>query len=99
MTQHIPVCKHCGQPIPPQRWVGDGTKANRIYEFIAKHPEGVSRAEVADYVYADHHDGGPEHSLTCISTAINQMNRSLAKSGLQIKSSRGHGARYRLIRR
>ena len=89
------VCECCGQIIPPQNpFVTSPIKA-RIYAFITKHPEGVTRDQIADHVYADDPNGGPEWTST-ISVHIHWMNIKLSKLGLKIASPRGRSSNFRL---
>ena len=69
----------------------------RIYEFIAAHPEGVTRTEVVDFVYAGDRNGGPAWANT-ISIHIGQMNKALSREGFRCRiiSTMGHGALYTL---
>jgi hypothetical protein len=93
----IERCEKCGQIIPPVNpFLPHKPIAALIYDCISAHPEGVTRAQVADFVYKDHQDGGPDYALEGISVRIGIMNKILAKMGLRITSSMGHGAIYRL---
>jgi len=89
------ICECCGQVIPPENpFEGRPVKA-RIYAFVSRHPEGVSREQIMDNVYADDRNGGPEW-LTTISVHIHWINRKLAKLGLRISSPRGRRGCYKL---
>lgn len=89
------VCCCCGQLLPP-RIKFSGPVKQRIYEFVAKHPEGVSRYQIMEAVYADDPDGGPESHST-VGVHIMQMNRQvLYRLGLMIRSPSGRGAEYKL---
>ena len=90
-------CQHCGQIIPPANPFLPGRPVKAlIYDYVSAHPEGVTRQQVAEFVYKDRHDGGPEFALGVISINIPFMNDTLAPLGLRIVSSMGHGAVYRL---
>ena len=87
-------CAHCGQIIPPKIIFG-GVK-QRVYDFIAAHPEGVQRWQIMAAVYADDIDGGPE-SPNVICVHLNHMRKKLAEHGVQIHTRPGRGAVYRLV--
>ena len=90
----LPVCQHCGQIIPPKSTIFDNALVKkRIYSFIAKHPEGVTRDQVFERVYADDRDGGPDYP-NVISVHIASMNRMLKPLGVRIHSTGGHWTRY-----
>ena len=88
-------CESCGQIIPPKLLFEHQPVKKRIYDFIAKHPEGVSRDQILDAVYADDPDGGP--TPQAVSVHIFLMRRVLNPLGLTITSPRGRGASFRLI--
>lgn len=89
-------CPTCGQLVPPKNpFAPQAPVKARIYEFIAKHPEGVDREQVRAYVYADDPEGGPE-SFSIISTHVFLMNRVLVPLGCKVHSTMGHGAVYTL---
>jgi hypothetical protein len=70
----------------------------RIVDVIANRPDGVTRAELLDVVYADDVDGGPDNANT-IAVLIKHANEDLKPQGFRIEPTwRGRGARYRLIR-
>jgi hypothetical protein len=88
-------CPTCGQLLPPANPFHPRAPVKaRIYEYIAKHPEGVSREQVRSAVYDDA-EGGPE-SDSIVSAHVLQMNRVLASSRCKIHSTMGHGAVYTL---
>ena len=88
-------CPCCGQILPPAIAL-PGIK-QRIYDYVARHPEGVTRQQVADYAYAERTDGGPLTSNSCISVHINQINKKwLASLGLRIRGRGGPGSTFTL---
>lgn len=87
------VCKCCGQVIPPKMLFLNSPVKRRIYEFISKHPEGVARSQILDYVYRDDPDGGPSWP-GIISVHLRIMRRVMAEMGITIHSSKGPAARY-----
>jgi len=66
-----------------------GQVKNRILDFIAAHPEGVTIAQIEDHIYAWSPDGGP--SSNAINTHLWGMKGRLAKVGLAIVKN------YRLV--
>lgn len=90
-------CDHCGQIIPPKVHALDNARVKKaIYEFIARNPQGVSRGQIMDSVYADNIDGGPEFG-TVISVHVAGINKLLAPEGVKIHSTRGPHALYRVV--
>jgi hypothetical protein len=90
------VCKCCGQILPPKIKL-PAAVSQRIYDFVAKHPEGVDTARIVDHVYADRLDGGPEWSNNTVHTLICKLNHKyLAAHGLRIKGRGGPGSTYTL---
>ena len=94
----IPIlrCEHCGQVIPPKRLFAHQPVKRRIFDFVAKHPEGVSRDQILDAVYGHRSDGGPE-SGSIVSGHLNKMRAVMRAAGVDIISPRGRGASYRLV--
>ena len=68
----------------------------RLYDFVARNPQGVSGAQIADHMYANDPNGGPENYLLAIRTHVFQMNKKLVPCGIAIKSCLGRGATYTL---
>jgi hypothetical protein len=91
----IETCSHCGaiawDPHMPQL----SKNQRRVYLYIARHP-GCVWQDIADHVYADHSDGGPESARTCIATFIHYANKRLADQ--RIVCTGGSGASYYLIK-
>jgi hypothetical protein len=50
-------CAACGQLIPPK--IRFGGHQQRIYAYIAAHPEGVSPMQIVEHLYAHDANGGP----------------------------------------
>jgi DNA-binding response OmpR family regulator len=93
----ITHCRQCGQVIPPQNLFRDQPVKQRIYEFIAAHPEGVTRRQIMDHVWAEDIDGGPEFA-NVVSVHIKRMRPILEREGVTIFCARGPGASYRIER-
>src|SRR5258708_19483859 len=92
-------CSRCGKIAISDEEIFTGKPVQRrIYKFLAAHPEGVSRRQVADHVYAADPDGGPQWAENVISVSIGVMRRQLADLGLAIISDDHHrgGVIYRL---
>jgi hypothetical protein len=91
-------CPTCGRAFPPVVEVG-GKRRQAMFDYIAKHPEGVTVWQTLDAVYADDPSGGPtDHNVVSVMKLI--INRRLEKLGLsaRIKSTGGgSGAVYRLV--
>jgi hypothetical protein len=56
------VCRYCGQPLLPGLRV-TGRERRRLVEILARRPHGMPRGELADWLYADDPNGGPENML------------------------------------
>lgn len=95
-TPKVDRCECCGQIIPPKLMFEGKPIPQRIYDYIAAHPEGVTRAEIIDHVYCDDIDGGPE-CRSVISVHLNRMRPTLKAYGLNISTAWGPGAKYRLM--
>lgn len=89
------ACPACGRPFAPAFDTG-GPVSQAIYDYIAQHPEGVTREQVISHVYRDREDGGPEWA-NGISVMIHKLNLKLARKNIRIKSRGGPGAVYRLV--
>ena len=89
----LKTCPHCGQLIPPRPLFANAWIKQRIYEFISKHPEGVSCKAVAEFVYS-----GAAKDQSVIPAHIAQMTPTLARAGVVIRSTGGPYARYRLVK-
>jgi hypothetical protein len=75
-----------------------GPVRQRIVDLIAGPPDGITRGELLDLVYAADPNGGPNNPNT-ISVLIKHANEELAAKGFRIESAwLGRGARYRLVR-
>ena len=91
------LCPTCRRPYPP-RLVVHGPVRQRIVNLVASRPDGITRGELLDLVYADEPNGGPDNPNT-ISVLIKHANEELAAQGFCIEPAwLGPGARYRLVR-
>jgi DNA-binding response OmpR family regulator len=93
MIQVIERCSCCGQIIPPK--VTLPRVKQRIYDYIARHPEGVSREQIIDAVYGHDPRGGPT-TLNVVSVHVKKMRPMLKLHGVTITSPRGPGSTYRV---
>ena len=48
-----------------------------VFRALCEHPHGLTIHELADMVYANHADGGPNWAQNCIWTQLNLMRRWL----------------------
>jgi hypothetical protein len=97
MTRRPHLCPMCQRPFPP-RLVVHGPVRQRIVDLIANRPDGITRGEILDLVYADDPNGGPANPNT-VSVLIMRANEELAAQGFRILPAwRGRGARYQLVR-
>ena len=95
ILSHCPCCKRA---IPPKGLFSNQPVKKRIYEYLAAHPEGVTRQQILDRVWADDPDGGPEFA-NVVSVHVKHMRPILEREGLTISCAKGAGATYRLERR
>lgn len=68
----------------------DGQVKQRIFDFIAAHPEGVTRKQIEDHVYASYPDGGPCSNV--VHAHLWGMRDRLSRRGLAIVRN------YRLVK-
>jgi hypothetical protein len=73
-----------------------GIYRQRMFDYVAAHPEGVDRAQVMAAVYYDDADGGPLHYNVIAVMAVH-INRALEPYGYAIRGSGGPHSRYRLV--
>jgi hypothetical protein len=95
MGDAMKTCPACGQVIPVAHIFDNARVKQRIYDYICRHPEGVTRRQVIDAVYGHDPDGGPL-VMNVVSVHIQKMNDVLANHGLRIASSGGPYSVYRL---
>lgn len=92
----IKICPCCGQLIPPPLFFPRAPVSQRLYDYIAKHPEGAKREDIADAIYADDPNGGPD-SPSAIKALIWRMNARLRSEHLAIRGTMGFGSVYKLV--
>jgi hypothetical protein len=88
-------CPHCHQIIPPEVHLR-GKKQAAIYEIVAKHPEGVKRNTIIDYMYQLDPNGGPDNAVDCFYVMVGNLNENLKKYKVKIEGSVRTGS-YRLV--
>lgn len=89
-------CPTCGRAFPPKIDVG-GKKRQLIFDYVARHPEGVTVGQIMEYVYAEDPNGGPESS-NVVAVQAWHINRYLETRGApyRIRGRGGPGSIYRL---
>jgi hypothetical protein len=91
------ICSCCHRPFPPRLFV-TGSRRRHLVDAVLAHPDGITSDRIADLIYADDPNGGPEHARRSIWVMINFANKQLAAQGYTIKSTGGPGATYRLLK-
>jgi hypothetical protein len=75
-----------------------GPVRQRIVDLVAGRPDGLTRRELIEFIYAADPNGGPNNENT-ISVTIRNANKELKEQGYYIAPAwRGRGARYRLFK-
>ena len=90
-------CPTCGRPFPPDVQVG-GIVRQQLYNYIARHPEGVTRIQCMEALYTNARNGGPD-TLNIINVMVKHINRKLDERGYawKVKGSGGPGSTYKVI--
>jgi hypothetical protein len=57
----------------------------RVFDLVSK-CRGMKFPDLADAIYADREDGGPDGAEMCVRTAAYQANAELRKAGIRIVS-------------
>lgn len=92
MERRAVLCPYCRRPYPPELNVG-GSVRQRLVDTVANRPDGITRSELLDTLYANDPNGGPDYPNT-ISVLVHFANMKLSKLGYRIKGSGGPGSRY-----
>lgn len=89
-----PCCEGRGviEAEPPTRLTPIQTK---IYNAVRAAKHGIAIGRLADQVYADRRDGGPNCAWDVVRTQVYLMNKRLADVGERVKSE---GKLYKLFR-
>lgn len=90
-------CPTCKRPFGPDIDVG-GIKRQRLFDYVARHPEGVTRDQIMTAVYKGDATGGPEDPKI-VGVVVRQINQRLRKMGHshRIRGAGGPGSTYRLL--
>lgn len=70
-----------------------------LFNALCEHPYGLTNKEIADKIYADREDGGPDWSAVAINLHVMRFNRFAKQYGLnlRIRSLTNSGRRYSLF--
>ena len=94
-------CPCCGAPVRVEAWKKALSvltpQQRRIAEIVASRP-GIRMIEVADLVYADDPDGGPEWAEASLAVQTCRANARLAPFGFAIRAGRGCRNGYRVTK-
>jgi hypothetical protein len=95
--QGLKACPTCGRAFPPVIEVG-GKRRQAMFDYVARHPEGVTVWQILEAVWSDDPNGGPE-LRNIVSVMAMQINIKLEKLGFsgRIRGSGGPGSLYRLL--
>jgi hypothetical protein len=74
-----------------------GLYRQRIVDILLKRPDGMPIGELIQRVYAVRADGSPPSAIQCIAVMVYQANKQLQTQGCRIVSTKGRGARYRVV--
>ena len=93
----VKVCECCGHPLPDLAVQLELTKRQRqMFEALRRAGKaGITLDRIMEVVYGDDSDGGPD-STTVLHVQRTKMKGKLAKFGLQITTTKGHGSLWRL---
>jgi hypothetical protein len=89
------ICSGCGRPLPPKFQVTGWARVSLVRE-LTKVPHGITRAQLANRIYNGCRDGGSNDLAIC--QLVHQARLQLIPQGYTIKSNRGPGAHYRLVK-
>lgn len=90
-------CPTCKRPLPPVVSVS-GRRRQALLEYVLRYPEGVTRSQILDAIYADDPDGGPENQ-NIVAVMVKHINDILEKQKkkVRIRGSGGPGSIYRAV--
>jgi hypothetical protein len=75
-----------------------GAQRKQIIDLLLQHPDGMSLQAIADRIYADDPDGGPDFASNSIWAMVARANVELADQGHRITSTKGRGSVYRIVK-
>lgn len=89
-------CPTCKRPFPPEVQLS-GKRRQLLYDYVARHPAGVTTAQIMDYVWNDDPNGGP-NSSDIVSSMVYQINDEFSRRdfGFRLAGSGGRGSLYKL---
>jgi hypothetical protein len=99
MTPDPFACPHCGQPVadvPPEA-VALSPLRRRLVDLVRRRP-GITVEGLAEALYADDPDGGPEDGVRAVRSVVRHANAALRPHGWRVARARVWGAGYRLTR-
>ncbi len=90
-------CPTCKRPFAPEVQLS-GKRRQLLYDFVARRPEGVTTAEIMDFVWNDDPNGGP-NARYIVSTMVWQINRELEKREVKarLRGTGGPGSVYKVL--
>jgi hypothetical protein len=74
-----------------------GLYRQRIVDILLARPDGMPIGDLIEQVYAVRPDGSPPSATQCIAVMVYQANKQLQRQGYRIVSTKGRGARYRVV--
>ncbi|MEY9506948.1 hypothetical protein ABIE87_006506 [Bradyrhizobium diazoefficiens] len=98
MAVSLEVCECCGHPLPTLEVQLELTPRQRaIFGVLQKAGRaGIPLSLLVERLYSDHPDGGPLSALNGVCVQRQHMQSKLAKFGMTITTSKGHGSIWRL---
>lgn len=88
----VEFCEHCGT-ILTNDTIFHGRVQQKIYDFIREHP-GCTRIQIIEGVYGQR----PPATFNTVSVHLHNMRSTLGRLGVRIKTRRGPGSTYRLVK-
>lgn len=94
----VKVCECCGHPLPDTSVEAALSPfQRRIFQIVQRSgTAGIGTASIADMLYAQRADGGPEHAKCVIATTVKKINAKLRIHGFIIRGRTGPGGGYTL---
>jgi hypothetical protein len=91
-------CPTCNRPFIRAAFIR-GPNRRALYNFIARHPDGVTREQALTAVYRSDPNGGPKKP-NIISVMVHGINKQLASEGAaeRIRGTGGPGSVYKIVR-
>lgn len=90
-------CPTCGRPMPELRSGVELPRVKaRILSMVMRHP-GINADDLADWLYGNDINGGPDGGRKTVHVHINQINRLLKLAGESIRLRGGKYTGYQLV--